>query len=147
MTTHKPQHSPELDLAQFEGFTPGPWRHGSGNISNTIEAYSGRKVFDGDTGFRSVATYQACEATHQHKNEEANAAANARLIAAAPALLSEVKRLRSENERMRQAAKLVLGKWNEGSYGPRATPCPFMALLEVAADYNAPQALAAKVTP
>ncbi len=69
--------------------TPGPWRHrAAGNLGNCIEADSGRRQFDGDDGFRTVAMFQACEPTGLASKEAQNAAANARLIAAAPELLA-----------------------------------------------------------
>lgn len=39
---------------------PEPWRMSSErrNISNTIEAQSGRALYEGDDGFRTVASYQ-----------------------------------------------------------------------------------------
>lgn len=72
--------------------TPGPWRIATtGNYGNTIEAQSGRKNYDFDTGYRAVGTFQACESTGRHKEEEENRLANGRLMAAAPELLDALK--------------------------------------------------------
>ena len=68
--------------------TPGPWRiKTEGNFGNCVEADCGKRLFDGDTGHRTVATFQSCEPTGLWKNENENALSNARLIAAAPELL------------------------------------------------------------
>lgn len=65
--------------------TPGPWRiNDTGSIGNLIEGYSGKKLFDGDDGYRTIAIYQSCESTGLRNEEVRNAEANARLIAAAP---------------------------------------------------------------
>jgi len=65
--------------------TPGPWRRKvGGNLGNAIEAFSGKHIYDNDDGFRTVAMFQSCEATGFAAQEDANAAANGRLIAAAP---------------------------------------------------------------
>lgn len=65
-------------------FTPGPWRRAKGNFGNCIEADSGKRTWDGDTGFRPVAMFQECSnkvlASEQDENMEANGA----LIIAAP---------------------------------------------------------------
>lgn len=72
--------------------TPGPWRIATkGNIGNTIEAQSGRKVHDLDDGMRTLATFQSCCASDLYVEQEANQLANGRLIAAAPDLLAQLE--------------------------------------------------------
>lgn len=68
-------------------FTPGPWRMKmNGNIGNAIEGCAGRKSFEGDDGYRTLATYQdACD-SGLYDEQEANRIANGRLIAAAPTM-------------------------------------------------------------
>ena len=84
-----------------EKHTPGPWRiRTTGNIGNCIEGQSGKKLFAGDDGFRSIATFQHCEQTGLYVNEQQNALANARLIARAPDLLADNARLRAALKRM-----------------------------------------------
>lgn len=74
--------------------TPGPWRLKAGrNIGNTIEGYSGRRGFEGDDGYRTVALYQSCEPTGLRAEEVVNATANARLIAAAPEMLEALQEI------------------------------------------------------
>jgi hypothetical protein len=73
-------------------FTPGPWRIAtSGNYGNSIEGQSGRSRYEGDSGFRSVGAFQACESTGLYKEEEENKMANGRLMAAAPELLAALQ--------------------------------------------------------
>lgn len=78
-----------------ERWTKGPWqlRRGGYGVSNTIEGPSGLPPqFEGDDGYRTVATYQSnIDGTHAEK--EANALANANLIAAAPAMAEALKRI------------------------------------------------------
>ena len=79
MTAQKQaQHTP-LDLAQFEGHTPGPWVADAACWS--------------ESGF---AQYELIGITLLN-------APDSRLIAASPALLSECRRLRAENARLREA--------------------------------------------
>lgn len=78
-------------------FTPGPWRiRINGNIGNSIEAQSGRKIHPHDTGWRCVAHFQDCTNSDDALEQGANLIANGNLIAAAPDLfeaLQLVKRL------------------------------------------------------
>ena len=77
-------------------FTPGPWRlKTTGNFGNAIEAFRG-VVGEYDDGWRVVAMYQHCEPTGLWAAEQENAAANARLIAAAPELLAALERLHDD---------------------------------------------------
>ena len=84
------------DLARLaEAITPGPWRR---NIENTV-----CNQIDGE--HHAICTDQFCYAPEEQ--QDANAEANARLIAAAPdmhatilALCDELDELRAENERL-----------------------------------------------
>lgn len=90
-----------LDLAQFEGHTPGPWEaHGA-----TI--YSADVWVDGDNhgGARIGSAYQD-EMPTEARDEDF---ANAELIAAAPALLAECRRLQAENAKLRDALERCTG--------------------------------------
>jgi hypothetical protein len=73
--------------------TPGPWRvKTTGNIGNQIEAQSGRKTWERDDGWRSVAGFQYCGPSENYYEQAEVAAATGELIAAAvnalPALLA-----------------------------------------------------------
>ena len=75
-------------------FTPGPWRLlDSKSLSNAVAADSGARSFDGDTGYRVVAIYQACEPTGKYEAERINKMANAHLIVAAPMLYEALQQL------------------------------------------------------
>jgi len=67
-----------MDLAQFEGHAEGPWACGS----NVIEDQSGRPIVT-STIMMTVA--------------------NARLMTAGPAFIAEIRTLRTEVERLREA--------------------------------------------
>ena len=75
--------------------TPGPWRLStSSNIGNLVEGPTGQRLFDGDNGFRTVASFQSClPSGAKYDAEEANAAANGRLIALAPELAEALREL------------------------------------------------------
>lgn len=91
-----------LDLEQFEGHTEGPWRIvENSNIGNLVEGPTGAEPrWHGDDGYRGVAMFQSCTAEQLAAKQDANARANGRLIAAAPSLLSENRRLREMLEEM-----------------------------------------------
>lgn len=90
--------------------TPGPWRLGSGNISNCIEGQSGKKLFDNDNGFRTVATYQSCESSGIASKERANAEANAALIASSPeAIRVLLEALRETRAALVEARSVIEG--------------------------------------
>ena len=79
----------KLDLAQFEGHTPGPWK-----IGETMPA--GNRYIETSAGY-VVAKISGLLA--YKKAQPINAA----LIAAAPALLAECRRQREEIARLREA--------------------------------------------
>lgn len=62
--------------------TPLPWRiRKRGSVGGIIEALSGRVSYQGDEGWRVVATYQPCmRADATLEEEDENAQANAELI-------------------------------------------------------------------
>ena len=68
-------------------FTPGPWRRRArANLANGIEGPTNRRHYEGDDGYRTVATYQdACD-SDLYDEQEANREANGNLITAAPEL-------------------------------------------------------------
>ena len=77
-----PTAEPEIDLEQFDGHTPGPWidcEFGGLNINSIGEHH------------RNIARIASETETFASKAERE---ANARLIAAAPLLLAELRRLR-----------------------------------------------------
>lgn len=77
-----------LDLAQFAGFTPGEWRVGI-NPGPMVYSAGGVQVAD-------------CRFDNGGANRN-----DARLIAAAPALLTECLRQREEIERLRGALRFA----------------------------------------
>ncbi len=98
--------TPKLDLAQFNGFTPGPWK-----------ADPRRVIIQTPTGYRegpimsylcgSPATWPGMTvsiASERHVDHY--------LCAAAPSLLAECRRLQADNARLREALENILG-WME----------------------------------
>lgn len=72
--------------------TPGPWRvTESRQMGNRIEGQSGRPLYEGDDGWRTVASFQDCCPSTDYEVVEGNAAANGLLIATAPELLAACK--------------------------------------------------------
>ena len=129
-TTSKPQHAPELDLAALEGFTPAtplPWAAAEQRIHYTINSYKTQQC---------VAAIRHCEGPDGYSTKD-DAAYIAAASNALPSLLSEVKRLRSENERLREALRVLLDT--------SAVPT-YMQVEGMAAVVQARAALA-KVTP
>lgn len=100
-----PRDVPEVDVEAFEGHTPGPWQ--AFRVTNEQdEPLRGTEAAEyvadciakrPDADFYAVA--QLGEGTPDicHTGNGPTSAINARLIAAAPALLVEVRRLREEN--------------------------------------------------
>lgn len=85
MSRDSPTPHPEKAPFPDGSFTPGPWRIATtGNFGNVIEADSGKRSHEFDNGYRTVAMFQACTSARRHDEEQANALANGRLIAAAP---------------------------------------------------------------
>lgn len=87
----------ELDLSRFEGHTPGPW------------SYNGLVIETAYPDFRSNRRQQRCaiaETVNGYEPDEREA--NGRLMAAAPELLAEVKRLRKQrDELVKELEKIV----------------------------------------
>lgn len=80
-------------------FTPGPWRRKkSANYGNAIEGKTTRRHFDGDEGWRIVATYQEACDSQIAADQDANWEANGNLIAAAPELYDALEDLVSDIE-------------------------------------------------
>lgn len=94
MSNRNPDPAPPLDFDAFNGHTPGPW------ASNLVpEVYAVREPGN----CPEIASLPWSRMEKQGKRSEA--LANAALIAAAPALLAECRRLRAENESMRLAGR------------------------------------------
>ena len=92
----------KLDLSQFAGFTPGPLFVHPG-VDGRERGYI-REVKTEESSDRHVATARV---TYTSRTLE-EAEANARLYAAAPALIAECRRLQAENERLRGALQAVV---------------------------------------
>lgn len=98
-------------MTQTSKHTPGPWRiRKGGNIGNMIEGQSGLKAHPFDDGWRGVALFQCCCASPLATEQEANAIANARLIAAAPDMLGFCQRVAATKPVMATEAEL-LKRW------------------------------------
>jgi hypothetical protein len=97
--------------SEGKGWTPGPWRRATkGNMGNAIEADSGKRSYDGDTGFRVVAMFQACTDKRLASEEDANMEANGALIIAAPDLyeaLASIKWRSDDKDNMEYAARIT----------------------------------------
>lgn len=78
-----------IDLSKYEGHTPGPWWW---NGLNRLASTDFEVLEAADDG-RSYGMHYA-EIRHHYNQQQAEV--NARLIADAPALLAEVKRLRAD---------------------------------------------------
>tara|TARA_R110002110_G_scaffold406153_1_gene625803 strand:+ start:291 stop:632 length:342 start_codon:yes stop_codon:yes gene_type:complete len=76
-----------IDTDKYEGHTPAPW-----NIRDDIVILGGHRGFD----------YIAQVGFDEDYNDIPQIRKNARLIADAPKLLAEVKRLREERDKMRE---------------------------------------------
>lgn len=78
-----------IDYKAFEGATPGPWEHDNLDPARVNASGDGEMV--------------ACCGLNGHHDDFHEVIANARLIAAAPTLLSDHKRMSAEIERLRKA--------------------------------------------
>ena len=92
------------DIAALAGHTPGPWevvagRHGEIRVCATYPCINGLSALF-SVSYLNVPEESEREYTDNAFNPDV-AAANAALIAAAPALLAEALRLHDEVERMR----------------------------------------------
>jgi len=76
--------------------TKGPWRHATkSNLGNLIEGPTGTGCYDGDDGYRTVCTVQACGAFGGRSEKASkNLAANISLISAAPDMYEALEELR-----------------------------------------------------
>lgn len=89
-------------------FTPGPWRHSTtSNIGNLIEGPTGKKLYEGDDGFRGIATVQPCIASTFYADQEENCKANINLIAASPELYEALERIQKEMAKYVQVANEI----------------------------------------
>jgi hypothetical protein len=95
--------SPPLDLAQFEGHSPAPWRVVDGFVADHLRKALIAKQIQ-DARYYAVARVEAFAGDW---NVDPSAPADACLIAAAPDLLAEVKRLREVNAYLEKKAELA----------------------------------------
>lgn len=79
-----------IDLSQFDGATPGPWKCNFGNGTN-LDGDVTVWGSDGD----SVVAELGSDPSFPMANPASEMVANARLIASAPVLVSEVKALQN----------------------------------------------------
>jgi hypothetical protein len=65
----------------MEKATPRPWRLCTrGNLGSAIEVPSGKSYYDGDDGYRVIASYQECTDSGLYAVQESNRIANGELI-------------------------------------------------------------------
>jgi len=83
-----------MDTKQFEGFTPGPWRVGTKYDDEVCAAVTVHGVAQNQMIGRTLGN-----------------APNARLIAAAPALLAEITRLQAVNKALVTALERLHDDW------------------------------------
>lgn len=81
-----------------QSHTPLPWRLATrGNIGSLIEGYSGKHLYDGDDGFRAIASFQECCASEmyldQQNNREANGALIVRSVNSLPSLVKALEEI------------------------------------------------------
>ena len=88
--------TPPLDLSRFDGHTPGPW---------DVFDYDGQYVAVARRSGAYVAQCSGISATIEGEQLRSNA----ELCAAAPTLLAEVRALRAERERLREALDRIAG--------------------------------------
>lgn len=98
-----------LNLHQFDGFTPGPWHRCTNNdtCGENLAIGNGSQVLSKVYGFG----YPIGKGYHPQSD------ANAALIAAAPDLLNEARRLKAERDRLAAALTTAYDLLAEGSSG------------------------------
>ena len=123
-----PQPAPPLDLAQFEGFTPGPWRASFDN--DFVESDEGAicevmpQDMAGDDGEVSEDESRARELN------------NLELLCAAPALLAECIRLRAELNDARALLMEASASWNDPTSASVQRRCANMEAIRVYLRYE-----------
>lgn len=80
-------------------WTPGPWRIRPN--TNMVYAPTGRNAYDGDDGYRPLATFQDATLSPYADDQNRNREANGHLIVAAPELY----------EALEQALPFVRAEW------------------------------------
>lgn len=109
-----------LDLSRYEGHTPGPWADYDMRRGPEVELPREESMFvaseASDLGSRRVITRIRNEVSKLPLDD--SDAANARLIADAPALLAEVVRLRAERDALRDALTEIGDFAHDRSTGP-----------------------------
>lgn len=115
---------PPLDLAQFQGHTPGPWA----TFRQGLVWFISQEV-DEDFRFSLAvvheANYHACGIPAVRKEAEANAA----LIAAAPALLAECQRQRHLLDAFAASVQDMLDAWDNPTSASVSMRCSAIAGL------------------
>lgn len=110
----RPNPAKEMDLAQFDGHTIGPWKWlPEGTLWVYIDGKNENVLWPLNVpGVRGDLTWAerlgACGI-----NAEKNSETNARLIAAAPALLVELKACRAERDTIVEALRAFCNAWDE----------------------------------